>query len=243
MKVSAMVTYVQNRELVIPGDLLTDDDYTAGANTYSRDRRIYASRIGLAELSENRVSVVPLKGCYIPHLDDQIIGRITDIGLSGWEVDISAPYPAMLPASEAIRRTRSDTKPELSRILDVGDLIVGKVIAFDRTRDPLLSIKGPGFGRVTSGRVIEISPTKIPRLIGRKGSMVEMIKKETGSQIMIGQNGIVLVSNRNPALERLTIMAIYKIEREAHTERLTDRVKEMIRRKIENGNISTEPRS
>ncbi len=234
-----MTVYVQNRELVIPGEVLTDGGFTAGANTYLQDQKIYASKIGLAEISENRVSVVPLKGCYIPHVDDQVIGRITDIGLSGWQVDLAAPYPAMLPASEAIRRPRSDTKPELSRILDTGDLIVAKVIAFDRTRDPLLSIKGPGLGRVTAGRVVKISPTKIPRLIGRKGSMVDMIKKETGSQIVIGQNGVVLISNKIPAYERITISAIHKIEREAHTERLTDRVKEMIRRKMENGNVST----
>ncbi|WP_455364763.1 exosome complex RNA-binding protein Rrp4 [[Eubacterium] cellulosolvens] len=233
-----LTVYVQNRELVIPGDLLTDSDFTAGVNTYFHDHKIFASKIGLADVSENRISVVPLKGCYIPQVDDQVIGSIADIGFSGWEVDISAPYPAMLPASEAIRRTRSDTKPQLSKILDVGDLIVGKVIAFDRTRDPLLSIRGPGFGRITSGRIIKISPTKIPRLIGRKGSMVDMIKKETGSQIMIGQNGVVLISNKNPVYERITIMAIHKVEKEAHTERLTDRVKEMIRRKKENGNIS-----
>ena len=189
------------------------------------------------DISEKKISVVPLKGRYIPQVEDRIIGKINDIGFSGWGVDINSPYPAMLPASEAIRRTRSNTKPKLSKILDVGDLILGKVIAYDRTRDPLLTIKGPGFGRITSGRIIEISPTKIPRLIGRKGSMVDMIKNETGSQIMIGQNGIVLVSNGDFELEKLAISAIHKIEREAHTEKLTDRVKEMIRRKKKIGQL------
>ena len=44
--------------------------------------------------------VMPVKGAYIPRIDDIVLGRVTDIGMSGWQVDIYAPYPAMLPASE-----------------------------------------------------------------------------------------------------------------------------------------------
>ena len=35
-----------------------------------------------------------------------------------------------------------------------------------------LSMADPQFGRLTGGQIIEISPAKVPRLIGRGGSMV-----------------------------------------------------------------------
>ncbi|MBS7644717.1 MAG: exosome complex RNA-binding protein Rrp4 [Candidatus Bathyarchaeia archaeon] len=228
---------VQNREIVIPGELLADGKYLAGANTIKEGDAIYATKVGLANIEGNRITVVALAGCYIPAVGDQVIGRIVDIGLSGWQVDIDAPYPAMLPASEAADHRQEHLKQDLTRILDVGDLIIGKVLAFDRTRDPLLTIKGQGLGRITSGRVIKISPAKVPRLIGRKGSMINMIKRETGCQVIVGKNGRVLVSSRYPLREQVAVAAIYKIEREAHIEGLTDRVREMIRRMVRDASI------
>jgi exosome complex component RRP4 len=106
--------------------------------------------------------------------------------------------------------------------------MIAQVIAFDRTRDPLLTTKGRGLGKVTSGRVARITPAKIPRIIGKKGSMITMLKKETGVDIIPGQNGVILAVGPNPDQERIAVEALYMIEREAHTSGLTDRVKAMI---------------
>ena len=103
-----------------------------------------------------------------------------------------------------------------------------QILAFDRTRDPLLTIKGPGLGKVSTGRVVEIAAAKIPRLIGRKGSMISMLKQETGCQITVGRNGVVLVWGKTPESERLAVEAIYMVEKEAHTRGLTDRIRDMI---------------
>jgi exosome complex component RRP4 len=80
------------------------------------------------------------------------------------------------------------------------------------------------------GQTIEVTPTKIPRVIGKKGSMITTIKNETGCQIMIGQNGRIAITGKTPEDERLAIMAIRMIEQEAHTTGLTDRVTEMLRK-------------
>jgi exosome complex component RRP4 len=177
----------------------------------------------------NRVFVVPLKGGYIPRVGDLVAGRIVDIGLSGWSVDIRAPYEAMLPASET-PGPRGPRRRDLSTSYEVGDMLLAEILAFDRTRDPLLTVKGPGLGKVASGRVVEISAAKIPRLIGRKGSMISMLKKETDCQITVGQNGVVMVWGKSPDSERVAVEAIYMVEREAHTRGLTDRIREMISR-------------
>jgi exosome complex component RRP4 len=69
-------------------------------------------------------------------------------------------------------------------------------------------------------------------MIGKKGSMITMLKKETGTDIVPGQNGVVLVTGGNPDQERTAVDAVYMIEREAHTAGLTDRVKAMIQERM-----------
>ena len=227
-----MELHVEKRQLVAPGEIVAEGAYYAGENVYKENDRIFALRLGLLEVVGNRVHVVPIKGCYIPYIGDPVIGRIVDIGMSGWSVDINAPYPALLPASETFGHRQPFPKADLTKMFDVGDLVLAKVIAFDRTRDPLITVKGPELGKATSGRIVKISPTKIPRLIGRKGSMISTLKKQTGCQIMVGQNGIVLISGKSPEGERAAVSAIYMIEREAHTKGLTDRIQEMIRKEL-----------
>jgi exosome complex component RRP4 len=223
--------FVNRRDVVTPGDLLAEGEFQPGENALREGNRIYASKVGLVDVEGDRISVVPLKGCYFPKPGDLVIGRIVEAGLTGWEVDIFAPYPALLPMSETYTKGHA-SKTDLSTIFSTGDLVMAKVIAFDRTRDPLLTLKGPGLGKAFGNRLVRISPIKIPRLIGRKGSMINMLKRETGCRITVGQNGIVLVSGRDDKSERVAVEAIYRIEREAHTQGLTDGIEEMMRREL-----------
>jgi exosome complex component RRP4 len=224
-------TFYEKRQLVLPGDLLAEGDYIVGENTYKEDNKIYATRIGLVDYDNKKICVVALKSFYIPAVGDTVIGKITEVGMSSWTVDINAPYLATLRAADVLDRSFKPRKDELPSIFDVNDLIIAKIVSYDRTCDPLLTVREPGLGKISRGQVIEITPTKIPRVIGRKGSMVNMIKDETGCQIIIGQNGLILISGKTPEDERIAILAIRKIEEEAHTSGLTDRITEMIRRK------------
>jgi exosome complex component RRP4 len=235
-----LTLHTERKQLVAPGELLAEGPYFAGDNTYREGSKIYSSKIGLADVIGNKLIVVPIKGVYIPRLDDIVVGRITDIGMSGWQVDISAPYPALLPLSETpMQRGRDAGRRDLGRIFGVGDLVIAQVIAFDRTRDPLLTTKGRGLGKITSGRVARITPAKIPRIIGKKGSMITMLKKETGTDIIPGQNGIILAFGRNPDNERIAVEALYMIEREAHTSGLTDRVRAMIQEEMKGKTVGS----
>ena len=222
-----MVIVAEPKQVVAPGELLAEGDHLLGDNSFKVGTRIYSACIGIFEVDGTRVTVVPLKGGYFPRVGDLVGGRIVDVGLSGWTVDIRAPYEAMLPASET-PGPRGPRRRDLSESFDVGDMVLSQVLAFDRTRDPLLTVKGPGLGKISTGRVVEISAAKIPRLIGRKGSMISMLKRETGCQITVGQNGVVMVWGKSPENERVAVEAIYMVEREAHTRGLTDRIREMI---------------
>jgi exosome complex component RRP4 len=61
--------------------------------------------------------------------------------------------------------------------------------------------------------------------------MISLIKRETGCHILLGQNGVVLISGKNLEDEQLAVIAIRKIENESHTSGLTDRVTEMLKKK------------
>jgi len=225
-----MPIFYENRQLVTPGDLLAEGNYVAGDNTYKEGDKIYAARVGLFNSDDRNLYVVALKAFYIPSVGDLVIGKVVEVSLGSWVLDIKAPYLAMLRASDALDRPFNPQRDDLPSIFDVGDLILCKVIDYDRTRDPLLTVREPGLGKIARGQVTEITPTKIPRVIGRKGSMISMLKRETGCQITVGQNGLIMVNGKTPEDERLAIMAIRKIEQEAHTSGLTDRVGEMIRK-------------
>ena len=222
-----MAIVAEPKQVVAPGELLAEGEHVLGDNSFRVGTRIFSACVGIFEVDGNRVTVVPLKGGYFPRVGDLVGGRIVDVGLSGWTLDIRAPYEAMLPASET-PGPRGPRRRDLSESFDVGDMVLCQILAFDRTRDPLLTTKGPGLGKVATGRIVEISAAKIPRLIGRKGSMISMLKNETNCQITVGQNGIVMVWGKSPENERVAVEAIYMVEREAHTRGLTDRIREMI---------------
>jgi exosome complex component RRP4 len=228
-----MPLFYEKKQLVSPGDLLAEGDYVSGDSTYKENEKIYACRLGLVDYDGKRVHVVALKAFYIPVPGDLVIGTVTETTPGGWVIDIKAPHLARLRAGDVVERSFKPETTDLPSIFDVGDLIIAKVTAYDRTRDPQLSVREPGLGKIMRGQLVEVTPTKIPRIIGRQGSMVSMIKKETGCQLTIGQNGLVLISGRSPEEERIAVLALRKIEKESHTSGLTDKVTEMIRKERE----------
>jgi exosome complex component RRP4 len=224
-----MPTFFEKKQVVTPGELLAEGDYLAGENTYMEENKIYASRIGLADLDNKRVNVVALRAFYVPKMGDIVIGTVKEVGFNGWTVDIKAPYTALLRASDVLSRPFKPQNDELSQVLNGGDLIVAKIASYDRAHDPQLTVGEPGLGKITRGQIMQVTPTKIPRVIGRKGSMISMIKQETGCQIILGLNGVILVTGKSPEFEELAMAAIKKIEEESHTSGLTDRITQLLK--------------
>jgi exosome complex component RRP4 len=227
--VKIMPVFFEKKQLVTPGELLAEGDYLAGENTYMEQNKIYASRIGLVDTDNKKVNVVALRAFYVPKMGDIIIGSVVEVGFNGWTVDIKSPYTALLRASDVLSRPFKPQNDELSQVLNTGDLIVAKIASYDRAHDPQLTVGEPGLGKITRGQILHVTPTKIPRIIGRKGSMISMIKQETGCQIILGLNGVILVTGKNLEDEELAIMAIKKIEEESHTTGLTDRITQLLK--------------
>jgi len=219
----------ENRDLVVPGDTLFEGRTRTGDNTYRSQGKVSATRIGLVNYNRDMVSVIALEAGFNPLSGDLVIGKVKDIALGKWIVDIDASTNANLNVPDAID---APFRPDIAmpNILDIGDTVVAKIVDMDRRRTPFLSILGRGLGKVTEGFTIRLTPSKIPRLIGKKGSMVNMILRETGCNVVIGQNGRILIQGRTREQERMAVSVIEKIEREAHISGLTSKVQEYLRR-------------
>ena len=212
--------YVENKDLVIPGQILADDEYYSGRGTFKENGKVCSSLIGLVSLRNKKIRVIPLKSKYVPKKGDVVIGKINDVRFSMWDVDINSPYSGILPAFEVFGRE----KKELNKVYDVGDVLFLRVVDVDEIKKAKLGLKGRGMGKFKGGIIVDIAPTKVPRLIGKKGSMINMIKDKTKCKIVVGQNGLVWVKG-DEDMEQLTKNIIHLIEAEAHTSGLTNKIK------------------
>jgi exosome complex component RRP4 len=225
-----LAVYFQKREVVVPGQLLADGRYRTSFGTYDEDGKIFSSLVGLAELRGNTVKVVALEGTYIPKEGDLVIATIKIVAGNNWKVDIGGPYGASLHANNALRRPYSD---DISEYMDIGDVISAEIIAFDRNSGPFLGMKGRGLTVLTDGMVLDVSPAKIPRIIGRRGSMINMINDHLKIDTIVGQNGRIWIKAPNTEVLRLAIKAFRTIEAQAHTSKLTDRISAMLVEEME----------
>jgi exosome complex component RRP4 len=227
------------RKFVIPGDRITEGNVRPSMNVIKLGNAIIATRIGIAEAGRDGIKVIPLSGVYIPRVNDIVIGKITDHSSLSWEVDINSCFSGHLPAQDVFGRDFSPARDDMGRQLAIGDLITARIIVFDRTRDPMLTIQDKDLGKIPRGEFLKISATRVPRLIGKRGSMIQTIEQATQTRVLIGQNGIVVVTGRNPEGIKLAVRAIRMVEEEAHTSNLTQRVKVLLN--VPDTTITTTP--
>jgi exosome complex component RRP4 len=214
-----------SRRIVLPGDLLATNPKVAGYGTYIENGKVYSKILGLLDKSDI-VRVIPLKGKYIPLTGDLVIGIVRELSANGWVIDINSPYQAFLPLLE---NPESKGK-KINEILDLGDSVIAKILNIDPKMKVTLTMKDKVCRIIRFGRIVAINPARVPRVIGKKGSMIKTLKSELGVQIVVGQNGLIWLSGDRRKIS-IAEEAIYIIEEEAHTEGLTDRITEFIRRR------------
>jgi exosome complex component RRP4 len=219
------------RRMVIPGEFIAEGGYKLGSGVYREDDKIYASVMGLLDIKGKSIRIIPLTGRYIPKVGDYVIGIINDIEFACWYVDINSSYSAVLNANDYFREI-DPFQTDLSKILTVGDTIFARVREITPRKKVYITMKERGLRVIKKGKIVEMTPTKVPRIIGKKGSMLNILKKETRCRILVGQNGRIWLDGASEMVEIAT-KAIEKIEREAHTSGLTDRVRNMIIRERE----------
>ena len=221
---------IKEREVVVPGQVLAEGmDYLPSHGTYRKDDKIMANRLGVSVIDGKVIRTIPLAGVYMPKRNDIIIGKVIDVISMGWRVSFNCPYTGLIPVKDGT----FDFVPkgaDLTRYYNIGDYFVGKITNVTSQKLVDVSVKGQGLYKLRGGRIINVNTNKVPRIIGKKGSMVSMIKQATDCKITVGQNGLVWV-NGEPAMENLAIETINKIEKESHISGLTDKIKKFLEEK------------
>ena len=215
------------RKIVIPGEVIVSgEDYLPGEGTEKKGKEIIALRFGLAEEQNKLVKIIPLSGVYQPRKGNVVIGKVENITFNGWVIDIDTAEHAFLPLTEVPRYVN---KNNLEEVMDIGDLAVVKIWGMNK-RGIDLSIQSRGLGRIEEGMVIKVNPNKVPRIIGKEGSMIKLIKDETGCNITVGQNGYIWVKGNNVEEELFAKKAIMFVTEKSFVSGLTERIEEWFKK-------------
>jgi len=214
----------KERKLVVPGEVIEEgDDYLPGDFTRKEGNKVIANRYGLVEHNGRVIKIIPISGVFEPRRGNNVIGRVEDITFSGWMMDIGGPYSAFLPLMECPRFINRNNIDEFAGI---GDIMAVKIAGVKKGGIDL-TLKFRGLGVLEDGRLIKINPHKVPRVIGKEGSMINLIKDSTKTEINVGQNGYIWIKG-DLAGENKAEEAIQLIVRESISYGLTEKIEKFL---------------
>jgi len=219
--------FVKDKQLVLPGEIVAEGmDYLPAYGIFRDNDQLVASKVGLVSIDNRLIKLIPLTGTYTPKVNDTVIGRIVNVGFSGWTVDFGFSNLAQLPVRDATHEF-VDRRSDLTQYFDFDDLIVTKISNMSKGNLVDLTMKSPGLFKLSKekGRLVDITPSKVPRVIGKQGSMISMIKRLTNCKLSVGQNGKIWIEGEN---EELAIKAIELIEKESHLPGLTEKIEKLL---------------
>ena len=223
---------------MVPGDVLADSDsMRPGDNTYVLNGKIRSNMMGVKTLRNDFVGVIPMNECYMPRTGDMVIGTIIDIGPSNWLMDINAPYPAPLRVNEVPWKVEfGDT----SKFLKIGDTVLLKILMVDESKKIQVTMRDSGLRKIEGGLLVEITHSKVSRVIGKSGSMIQMLKDKTDCRIFVGQNGRIWIDGDEENAD-VAAEAIRYIENHTRSGNLMEKVESLIEAKLpENGDDKEE---
>lgn len=210
------------RKITIPGEVIVSgNNYLPGEGTERRGEDVVALKYGLAEESGKLIKVIPLSGVYIPRRGNSVIGKVENITFNGWILDIGTAGTAFLPIGEVPRYV---DKNGLEEVMAIGDMAVAKIQEINK-RGVDLTIKSRGLGKLDEGIVVEVNSNKVPRLIGKEGSMINLIKDETKCNITVGQNGFIWIRGDKVEDELFAKKAILFVAENSYLDGLTEETK------------------
>jgi len=196
-----------DKKIVMPGEKIADSRIRA-PNTFYEGEATFATVIGTLDETGR---YIPLENPYRPQVGDFVVGMVVDVRHAGYEVDLNLPKGGFIPSRD-IRVN-----------LQLGDYVVCKIKLVSEVGDvDLGEVK-----RLPMGKIVTFPPAKVPRLIGRKSSMVALLKENAGGDIMVGNNGYVWISEKSNM--PLLLKAIEMIDVKAHTSGLTDEMAKFLK--------------
>jgi len=225
------MTNVQNRQMVVPGQLL-GEGLRCDETCCQRDGKAYSMLKGLTRIDGKSVSVIAMAGPYIPKAGDVVVG-VVEQDLGGvYFVNIDSPYTCVLrtpknsPRPRDNRGGRGDRRAPPEKF-QVGDVLSAKIAYVDEVKEAQLV--GPR--KLEEGLVVHVKPKRVPRIIGKKKSMLNLIRDYTGVKMSVGQNGLIWLKGGNIDL---ALDVIAQVQEKAHISGLTDAMAQYMKSKSKN---------
>lgn len=210
--------------IVTPGTLLATTE-KSGEGIFNLKGKTYSKYFGILRKFEYKINVIPFKHSYQPRKGDKIIGMIKEFVYPFFIVDLLSSTNGYLHLSNISNYPIKQDKA--IKIYSPGTWIYSEIIDIsDRVK---LSMKDKELKTLKKGGIVYITPAKVPRVIGKGGSMIKMIMDKTKAKVLVGQNGVIWIEGENL---NLIINVIKKIDEEAHTSGLTDRISKMIDKEL-----------
>jgi len=178
-------------KIVLPGDLVSQSEkIQPGEGVYRCDGGLYANRLGILHFKGDSINIKPLVDVYIPSPGDKVVGKIVDIGLDHWMVDINANTPYSLGVWDSPWKIGFG---HVGNYLNIGDVIIARVERESGSSRMKLSMNGAGLKKLKGGYLAWINVSKIPVLVGRDKETIGTIRNRTHCRIIIGQNGVLWI--------------------------------------------------
>ena len=201
--------FVENKEIVLPGSLLTDNNYKLGRGTYKENGKIYSSITGLVYFESEQIKVIPLKDTYSPNYGDLVIGRVTGSSYSSWSIDINSTYHGFLPTTELYDKN----EPNINNIINIKDMLLLRVANVDEINRVKLTLRSRGLGKFNQGTIIKVKQPTIHFLSEENAFLTTMIQEYTYTDVIIGKNGLIWINGLKENIERIIeIIELIEIE-------------------------------
>ncbi len=203
--------------IVVPGELIWEQEMRV-PNTVVVDGKTYAAVLGMVRDDK----FIPLELVYKAKAGDNVVGVVTDVRHAGYSVDLNMAYNGFISS----KFTRVSFKQ--------GDLIYGRI----KFADEVGNVDITDAKRLPAGKLLNVPASKVPRIIGKRSSMLNVLRDGTGCSIFVGNNGYIWIGGKGNI--QLALKTINFIIRKAHTRGLTDAVAGYLNE--HGGNVTVPPR-
>jgi len=143
---------------------------------------------------------------------------------------ILGDIPAFKPGRGTVHEVPWEIEfADTEKYLNTGDAILAKVLSVDESKKLQITLNDRNLFKLKGGHIIEFEPSIYRRIMGKKYSMIEIIQKYSRCRIKVGKNGRIWIDGDAEGIGKV-LQVISKIESEAATFGLTDRIEELLKK-------------
>lgn len=201
--------YVDNKQIVLPGHLLSDNEYKLGRGTFKENNKIYSSITGLIYLDSDKINVIPFKNHYKPNYGDLIIGKVTGTSYSSWSININSTYHGFLPTSELY----DSNDQNINQVINVKDMLLLRVAHIDEINRVRLTIRSHGLGKFNQGTIIKVKQPTIQFLSEENAFLTSLIQEYAYTDMIVAKNGLIWLNGPQNSIDKL-VNIIDEIEKQ-----------------------------